>query len=217
MHFAAHLIESVPANARRDVELMLSGCRVVALGAGTGIVHNTTAEMSLLYVDDGLVVTQLTASARRRSIISCEAAAGGVVVAPDGDDYVVQALRDSRLVIISAESLERLLAVPALASVIVRGLQQSSRQAQATTKTLAHARQSDRVRVKLLQLARDYGRVSRDGIRLDFPLTHETLAAMVGAARETVTRALDELEREHFLVRDGRVFRLLVDASAIAA
>jgi DNA-binding transcriptional regulator YhcF (GntR family) len=39
---------------------------------------------------------------------------------------------------------------------------------------------------------------------------------MVGAARETVTRALDELEREGFLIRDGRIFCLLVEASAVA-
>jgi CRP-like cAMP-binding protein len=207
----------VPPASRRDVEASLAGCRALALAAGTGIVQGAGGDGGLLYVDDGLVVAKLTASPTRRPIISCETAAGGVIVAPDEEDHVVHALRDSRLVAIPGDALDRLVGVPALASLIVAGLQQSTRQAQAATRALAQMRQSDRVRVKLLQLARDHGRVSRDGIRLDFPLTHELLAAMVGAARETVTRSLEELERERFLARDGRVYRLLVDASALAA
>jgi CRP-like cAMP-binding protein len=44
------------------------------------------------------------------------------------------------------------------------------------------------VRGKLLQLARNYGRVALDGMRIDFPLSHTLLADMVGSSRETVTR-----------------------------
>jgi CRP-like cAMP-binding protein len=46
----------------------------------------------------------------------------------------------------------------------------------------------ERVRGKLLQLARNYGRVALDGMRIDFPLSHTLLADMVGSSRETVTR-----------------------------
>jgi CRP/FNR family transcriptional regulator len=66
------------------------------------------------------------------------------------------------------------------------------------------------VRDKLIQLAREHGRVRRDGVLLDFPLTHELLGEMVGSARETVTRALDELEEEGFVTRRGRSYRLNV-------
>ena len=73
----------------------------------------------------------------------------------------------------------------------------------------------DRVRAKLVQLACDHGRVGRDGVRLDIPLTHELLGEMVGSARETVTRALDELQAEGFVVRRGRSYRILVDPSEL--
>lgn len=75
---------------------------------------------------------------------------------------------------------------------------------------LAAASARARIERKLLLLARAYGRVMRDGIRLDFPLTHELLGDMTGTARETVTRVLDLLEREGFLGRDGRTYRLLI-------
>jgi CRP-like cAMP-binding protein len=73
----------------------------------------------------------------------------------------------------------------------------------------------DRVREKLLELARDHGRVGREGIRLDFPLTHDLLGEMTGSARETVTRALDELQREGFVQRRGRTYSLHVSPAEL--
>jgi len=66
------------------------------------------------------------------------------------------------------------------------------------------------VRRKLSQLARTYGRVGRDGIRIDFPVSHTVLAEMIGSSRETVTRALDELQRAGFVARRGHTYRLLI-------
>jgi CRP-like cAMP-binding protein len=59
-----------------------------------------------------------------------------------------------------------------------------------------------------VQLARDYGRVGREGVRLDLPLTHDLLSEMTGSARETVTRSLDDLQREGFVRRIGREYVL---------
>jgi DNA-binding IclR family transcriptional regulator len=68
-----------------------------------------------------------------------------------------------------------------------------------------------------VQLAQHFGRVRPDGIRLEFPLTHGLLADMIAPARETVTRCLDELERDGFLVRDGHSYRLLISPEALDA
>jgi CRP-like cAMP-binding protein len=51
---------------------------------------------------------------------------------------------------------------------------------------LAQTRHVERVRWKLLQLARSYGQVVRDGIRIDFPVSHALLAEMIGSSPETV-------------------------------
>ena len=54
-----------------------------------------------------------------------------------------------------------------------------------------------------------------DGVRLDFPITHELLAEMIGSARETVSRAVEQLERSGVVVREGRSYRLRVEPERI--
>jgi biotin operon repressor len=41
------------------------------------------------------------------------------------------------------------------------------------------------------------------------------LADMIGSSRETVTRALDELQRTGFVVRCGHTYRLLVSPDRV--
>ena len=75
---------------------------------------------------------------------------------------------------------------------------------------------AERVRRNLVQLARDYGRVTGDGVKLDLPLTHALLGEMIGSERETVTRAIDQLESAGFLSRQGSHYRLHVAPDALA-
>ncbi|MGZ4388260.1 MAG: helix-turn-helix domain-containing protein, partial [Gaiellaceae bacterium] len=91
------------------------------------------------------------------------------------------------------------------------------RDRQESLAAFASVRHADRVREKLLQLARAHDRVGPGGIRLDLPLTHELLGEMVGSARETVTWALAELQREGFVRREGRTYRLSVAPELLAA
>jgi CRP-like cAMP-binding protein len=49
-----------------------------------------------------------------------------------------------------------------------------------------------------------------DGIWIDFPVSHTLLADMIGSSHETVTRALDQLQRSGFVVRRGHAYCLLV-------
>jgi CRP/FNR family cyclic AMP-dependent transcriptional regulator len=83
--------------------------------------------------------------------------------------------------------------------------------AQTTTEELAWHEVPGRVRRRLLVLAQQHGRRTSDGIRIDVPLTQEDLAAMVGAARETVNRTIVSLissgfvrvEHRRYILRDA--------------
>jgi CRP/FNR family cyclic AMP-dependent transcriptional regulator len=56
-----------------------------------------------------------------------------------------------------------------------------------------------------------WGRVTRDGVRVRLPLTHQTLARLVGARRPSVTLALADLTEQGLVQRDGDEWLLCGD------
>jgi CRP-like cAMP-binding protein len=160
-------------------------------------------------VDDGLIVLRMTLPDATRRTITCHAGAGALILPPGRGEALV-ALADAQVIPLPAETCEALLGSAEAAGLLLAGLAETLRQKQAALAALARLHHVDRVREKLIQLARDHGRVGRDGIRLDFPLTHDLLGEMTGSARETVTRALDELQREGFVARNGRTYSVHV-------
>jgi len=179
------------------------------LAAGSSVQTDELDGIELLIVDDGLVVLRGAVPGSARRAITCHAGRGAFVLPPSEGESLV-ALTDATVLTISAETRDRLLESPQDARVLVDGLAESLRRKHAALASLARLHHVDRVREKLMELAREHGRVGRDGIRLDFPLTHDLLGEMTGSARETVTRALDELQREGFVVRQGRTYSLRV-------
>jgi CRP-like cAMP-binding protein len=137
------------------------------------------------------------------------------VLLPPAEDEELLGLVPSRVRIISSPALDLLLSGSEGAHAIWDGLASALRRREELIASLSHSRHVDRVREKLLRLARDYGKVDGRGVRIDLPLTHELLAEMVCSARETVTRAVDELEREGFVIREAGGYRLAVDAQLL--
>lgn len=188
---------------------LLAGCPRFELDAGEPHFPRSFLGTRLLAVEQGFVVVRSTPDGLARSIITCEVGPGRVLLPPTADE-VVLGLTPSRLVGITAEARGRLFERPEAALALVELLELTLSQQQETLANFAHTRHIERVRRKLLQLAGSYGRVVRDGIRIDFPVSHTLLADMIGSSRETVTRALDELQRSSFVCRRGHTYRLLV-------
>jgi CRP-like cAMP-binding protein len=82
---------------------------------------------------------------------------------------------------------------PALAANVVRVLSAQIADRELAVAIALEPRVERRLLLKLRQLAERWGRVTPDGIRLDLRLTHQELANMVGAVRESVTIALGRL------------------------
>ena len=99
---------------------------------------------------------------------------------------------------------------------IAEGLLAELRERQESLRHFANVRHVERVREKLLQLARVHGRVVSGGVRLDLPLTHELLAEMIGSRRETVTFALADLQKGGFVTREGRTYVLRISPAALS-
>jgi CRP/FNR family transcriptional regulator len=169
---------------------------------------------ALLAVDEGFVAVRRTASPTRRSVIVDEAASGGMLLPPTSDEELV-GLIPSSVRVISSATLDRLLAESEDAHLIWDALASALRRREELIASLSHSRHIERVRERFLRLARDHGKVDGRGVRIDLPLTHELLAEMVCSARETVTRAVDELEREGFVIREAGGYRVAVDAQLL--
>lgn len=169
---------------------------------------------ALLAVDEGFVAVRRTASPKRRSVIVDEAASGGMLLPPTSDEELV-GLIPSSVRVISSATLDRLLAESEDAHLIWDALASALRRREELIASLSHSRHIERVRERFLRLARDHGKVDGRGVRIDLPLTHELLAEMVCSARETVTRAVDELEREGFVIREAGGYRVAVDAQLL--
>ena len=97
--------------------------------------------------------------------------------------------------------------------------------AQAVSMALSHLNRVDqRLLLIFWHFAERWGRVRADGVVIRLPLTHETLGALVGARRPSVTSALGQLARdglvlpgvargEWVLTEDGRA-RVAADTRA---
>jgi hypothetical protein len=189
-----------------NVELV-ADCPRLLLPAGTTSRPGGFDRAVLLVVVDGLLILRALIPGTKRRTVTCHAGPGAVVLPPDADEELV-ALSDCSFRCISRADRERLLQDTDTAVALFEGLGDTLRQKHSAIANMARLHHVDRVRLKLIELARDHGRVGKDGIRLDFPLTHDLLGEMTGSARETVTRALDELQREGFIERCGRTYSL---------
>jgi CRP/FNR family transcriptional regulator, cyclic AMP receptor protein len=98
---------------------------------------------------------------------------------------------------LKTEILEQLIERnPAVALAIVRMLSDRLRQAEVSFAELAHKQVPARLASLILRLSDSEGIVSREGIRIDTPYTHDQLATMIGSNREAVTRAMKELREK---------------------
>jgi biotin operon repressor len=205
----ARLLEGLAREEAEPAAAILAGCRATRLGSGVPHFRTSLPGAALLLVDEGFAVLRTSRADSTRSVITCEAGPGRVLL-PPVDEEVLFGLVDSRVIAISDPALEELLALPSAAGRLLKQLAAALGQNQEAIGNFVDTRHLERVRRKLLQLARVYGRVGHDGIRIDFPVSHTVLAEMIGSSRETVTRALDELQRRRFVVRLGHTYRLLI-------
>ena len=210
------LLQGLPAADRESARSILAACPTSTLEPRASSFHGAFPEGALLAVEAGFVVLRASTPAASRSVITCEAGPGRVLMPPAPKEVLV-ALTRASLTVIDRAARTELLTLPALAERIVGQLALALAHKQEAIANLASPRHVERVRSKLLQLAQTYGHVVRDGIRIDFPVSHALLAEMIASSRETVTRALDELQRAGFVEREGQTYRIHVPAEVVAA
>jgi CRP-like cAMP-binding protein len=188
---------------------VVARCPKVRLEPGAWLGPEGLSRAALLVVERGTAAITTHPCRERRRMTVAIAGSGDILVPPREGEYLT-ALSGVVVTALTPIAYRALIARPAAAAALVERLAEAVLDRQESIAQFAAVEHVNRVREKLLQLARSHGRVATDGVHLDLPLTHDLIAQTTGSARETVTWAIAELRREGFVVREGRRYRLTV-------
>lgn len=125
------------------------------------------------------------------------------------------AIEDSELLSFDSAALSATIGEhPEVGLSLLRVLSKRLRQANEAFQDVAFFDVGGRVARRLADLASTHGTPVDEGVRIDVPLSQESLAQMVGATRESVNKALASLQRKGLVVRSGRRY-VVTDVEAL--
>ena len=121
-----------------------------------------------------------------------------------------QAISPSTVYALSRRAFEQMLKLhPQLSINALKLMGARLRLACDSTTDMRLHKTENRVARALLRLAHNCGVPIKDGIRLDAPITHQEVANMVGACRQTVTEVLHDFESHDYIAQRGRQIVIL--------
>lgn len=115
-------------------------------------------------------------------------------------DSYGETLEETRMYQLSRESFENLVRTnPEFGLRLIQVIGFRLKQAQARIEDLVFRQVPSRVARLLVSLAEHHGKVTPNGIRVEFPLTHQEIADMVGSSRVTVTQVLNRFRASQWI------------------
>jgi CRP/FNR family cyclic AMP-dependent transcriptional regulator len=192
-----HTIDLFADLSERALASAVDGLAAVRLEAGDEFDVSASVAVCCVVGIGRLALAVVTPEERERTIGLLEQ--GDLLVRPldpwaaSGPQVRCFAIESSMVHLVDRARMEAWLRDPALAANLVRVLSAQIADRELAVAIALEPRVERRLLLKLRQLAERWGRVTPDGIRLDLRLTHQELANMVGAVRESVTIALGRL------------------------
>lgn len=219
------LIRHIPLFAELDeAAIVRLSERCVSRTVSAGHVLFTTGEecRGLYIIETGRVRIYRTNSEGREQVLHVEGPGRPVAELPlfDGGPYPASAvaLEETRLVFLPRADFESLYRTnPDIAQAIIRALGRRLRHLVHVTETLAFRDVAARLALLLVGYAERTGRETPEGIELALDRTQEELAIEIGAARESVSRAMKQLRRKGLIRRIDRDHLLVPDLSRLRA
>jgi CRP/FNR family transcriptional regulator len=217
MSDAAALLAGVPFLADVDPRTLAAlAQRCVPRTVSTGFTLFRTGERSsgLYLVLEGRVRIYRTAPDGREQTLAVEGPGRPIAELPllDGGPYPATAVTTapSRLLFLPRQEFEHAFrANPDVASAVVRALGRRLRHLVQLVETVAFRDVAARLAMWLADHAERHGTASGDAYTITLDRTQDELAAELGTARESVSRALRQLARDG-LIRSRRGRQLVV-------
>lgn len=120
------------------------------------------------------------------------------------------AINNCSLVVLGKNKFEELLARhPFLAIKAARLLGARMREAESIIHEMVCWQAPGRLALMLLKIGERCGVESKNGIKINLPLTHEEIACMVGTSRQTVTSLLNTFKQEKSIALEGREINIV--------
>ncbi len=111
-----------------------------------------------------------------------------------------EAVQNSTVVLLPGNHLRQLMEEsPNLALGVTKLIGMRRKRVERRLRSLLFRSNRERLAQLLLDLAEQYGNATTDGIELGIKLSHQDLAAIIGATRETVTTVLGEMQGQGLL------------------
>jgi CRP-like cAMP-binding protein len=193
--------------------------------AGEALIHEGVAPGRVLKLVSGRVKIVTTSSDGREAVLAFRGPGEvlGELAAIDGGTASATVIAVDEVETIAATVpafKQHLLDHPEDALFLMTHLVERLREADARRSEFGRSDTLGRVAARLHELASDYGAAEGGGVRIDLPITQEDLAAWVGASREGVNKALQQLrglgciavERRSITVLDVEALRAYLPA-----
>ena len=190
---------SVAHSTRVSSSFSLTGDTLFIIRSGqvkVSLIHEDGREFILSLMGEGEVFGEL-------SLIDDQPRSANVVALEKTDLLMLR----------RADFLELVEGIPQIAVALLEELASRLRRTDEQVGGLALLTVHNRVAKTILRLASDRGVETDDGILIEQRPTHQQLANMAGTTRETVTRALGQLESDGYIVCKGRQILVLPDDS----
>lgn len=193
---------------------LVERCVTRTVPAGTVLFTAGEPSRGLYIIASGRVRIYRLSAEGREQVLHVEVPGRPVAELPlfDGGPYPASAVTvdESRLVFLPRSDLESIYREnPDVAHAIIIGLGKRLRHLVQVTETLAFRDVAARLALLLAGYAERSGRPTSEGVELVLDRTQEEIALEIGAARESVSRALKQLQRKG-LVRQLERDRLLI-------
>lgn len=195
------------------------------------IAHDRTVskkEVILTPDDDGGVMFILKKGRVRVFKLSAEGKMMTLAILKDGDIFgalsaikggasgaYAETLEDSYICAIRQEDFSRIIKeMPELALSLIEKINQRLKEAEDRIADLVFRDVPGRIASILLKLAEQFGKNNAEGTQITIKLTHQELADMVGASRETITIILNEFKDDK-VVSINEKFITITDEKAL--
>lgn len=168
---------------------------------------------SLYYIESGKVkLAYLDESGRKLTLMilgAGEIFGEMVLIGRRRRDLMAQVLQDAVIYEIErTRFLELLREQPELTFEVMELFARRTEELERKLEDLVFKDIPTRLSRQILKLIEEHGVRTREGIQIDFKITHKELADLIGSARENTTSALNRLAREGIL--DKKRYRIIV-------